>query len=255
MNPIEIIKKDSNRLFILSQILIVGALLTRGFPILAFIALVPLFALLDTPTGFRHSYKLVIASCLTGCIVYFITRENSILAISLYATWVLLLFWVFVEIQSASQNILNKFALVVFMLGTEYAIVKLVPKEHQIFLADYISQKPEWTRWNINTGYLGSSLWVLLVNLIFYQAIFKSEKIKKWVLLMGILFMVLPILYSLNLSNQAITKMNMMLFYGSEGLENTYSRNGELISRTGAWVSVLIVIFTIVKNKTKRNHK
>jgi hypothetical protein len=118
-----------------------------------------------------------------------------------------------------------------------------------------VETKPTWTRWNIHTGYLGSSLWILSTNLIFYQAIFKSDKVKKWTLVIAILFIVLPILYSLYLSNPTVNKTDMIILYANKGLENTYSRNGELISRTGAWVSVLIIIFTIVKSKTKRSQK
>lgn len=255
MNPIEVIKKDSNRLFVTSTILFVSAMLTRNFPILAFIAFAPLFVLLDLLKGFNKSYPLVIVSVITGFSLYAITHENSILNITIYALWVFLLFWSFAETQSHNQNVLNKFTLVIFMLGAEYIMIKYVPTKHIIFLADLLSQKPEWTRWNMFTGYLGGSLWVLLANLLFYQAIFKTENVKKWVLLMGILLIVLPIIYSLNLSNLAITRMDMIILYAGEGSENTYSKNGELISRTGAWVTVLIVIFTFVKNKTKRNHK
>jgi hypothetical protein len=35
-------------------------------------------------------------------------------------------------------------------------------------------------------------------------------------------------------------------------VKNAYTRYGELISRTGAWVSILIIIFTLVRIKTKK---
>jgi hypothetical protein len=255
MNYVELIRKDSNRLFVTTLVLFAGALLSESFPILSFIIFAPLFAMLDKPNGFRDSYRLLIIVPIVGLLVYFVLEEGSTLSVVLYSILVFILFWGLAEVHRIRQNVLNKFALVIFLLGAEYIVVKYIPAHHGVFLADLVSQKPEWIRWNIYTGYLGSSLWILSANLIFYQAIFKSDSIKKWTLLMAILFILLPIIYSLNLSNPAITRMDMTLLYSQGESESTYSRNGELISRTGAWVSVLIVIFTFVKSKTKQKHK
>jgi hypothetical protein len=255
MNYVELIKKNSNRLFITTLVLFALALLSRSFPILAFIAFAPLFAMLDKANGFRKSYRLLIIVSIVGLVVYFILQKSSSLSIVLYSTLAFILFGGFAEVHRIRQNVLNKFALVIILLGAEYIIVKYIPAHHGVFLADLVEQKPGWIRWNIYTGYLGASLWILATNLIFYQAIFKSDSVKKWSLLMAILFILLPIIYSLNLSNPAITRMDMTLLYSRGESESAYSRNGELISRTGAWVSVLIVIFTIVKSKTKQKHK
>jgi hypothetical protein len=109
---------------------------------------------------------------------------------------------------------------------------------------------------NIYTGYLGSSAWILLVNLLFYQGLFKKEKISWIVVILGVLGVLLPVLYSFDLTNNALTKQQVIRFYmGDEsGVTYPYLSYGELISRTGAWLSILIIIFTFVRAKTKRWH-
>lgn len=255
MNYVDLVKKKSTRLFVTTLFLFAVALLIRDFPILFFIAFTPLFAMLDKPKGFQDSYPILIVVLIAGLLAYFFIPEANTLGIVLYALWVFILFWVFAELHHIGQNVLNKFVLIIFLLGAEYVIIKYIPAQHGVFIADLVQQKPEWIRWNIYTGYLGASLWILSANLIFYQAVFKSDSVKKWTLVMAILFVLLPIIYSLNLSNVAITRMDMTLLYSHSESESNYSQNGELISRTGAWVSVLIVIFTIVKSKTKQKYK
>ncbi|HOX81424.1 MAG TPA: hypothetical protein PLJ60_03320 [Chryseolinea sp.] len=255
MNLIEEIKKDPNRLFVTFVVLVIGAILTRSVPILSFIALAPLFAMTDQPDSFRSSYRVILVAFVAVLILYFFLQEKSILNIAIYLALSIALFWTFTEVHHIRQNVVNMFMLVILHLGIEYLILKFTVTPQSFFLADLIEHQPTWTRWNIHTGYLGSSLWILSTNLIFYLAIFNSGKIRKWPFVIAILLVVLPIMYSLYLSNPAVNKTEMVMLYTNEGFENIYSRNGELISRTGAWVSVLIIIFTIVKSKTKRNQK
>jgi prepilin signal peptidase PulO-like enzyme (type II secretory pathway) len=117
MNLIKEIKKDSNRLFTTFVFLVIPAILTRRIPVLSFIALAPLFAMVDHPQSFRSSYRIILATLASTLIFYFFIQEKSILNITLYSTLVIALFWTFTEIQHARQNILNKFMLVILMLG------------------------------------------------------------------------------------------------------------------------------------------
>ncbi len=54
----------------------------------------------------------------------------------------------------------------------------------------------------------------------------------------------------------SVEKADVMSLYGGEGIVNSnYEARGEFISRTGAWVSVLIVIFTIIIGVTKKRSR
>ena len=109
-------------------------------------------------------------------------------------------------------------------------------------------------RWNLYIGYFGATAWILLVNLLVYQALFKKEKINWLLLVLALTAVLLPILYSFDLTNNALTKDQVIRFYNGDdsGVYEPYIWYGELISRTGAWLSVLIIIFTFVRAKTKK---
>jgi hypothetical protein len=125
-----------------------------------------------------------------------------------------------------------------------------------VFLADLLKYKMNWTRWNIFTGYTGATLWILLSNLLFYQALFKQEYINWLACAAAILIVIIPVVYSLNLENMSLEKSDITSFYSTDSAVNlTYSERGELISRTGAWVSVLIIIFTLIKGMTKKTSR
>jgi hypothetical protein len=240
-------------LFIAGSTLIISAILWKNFPVLIFIAVAPFFALLDFSWSPRK-VNLIALVCLLGVVselaLYYVGVNAPML---LYIFLSAGLFATFSSVQRLTQNRLNKFTLVIVFTAVEYLLVKLMIHTNPVFLADILGQKPEWTRWNIFTGYLGTSLWIMATNLLFYQAIFQSKQINILLSLLGLLCIVLPILYSFNLENNAVTKDEVLQLYsGAPGAENVYTLHGELISRTGAWVSILIIIFTLVRIKTKK---
>jgi apolipoprotein N-acyltransferase len=164
------------------------------------------------------------------------------------------LFTFYQWVQHLTQNRLNKFSLIILLIGIEYLLLKLSLGDWVTFLADAIQEQTDWIRWNIYTGYLGSSAWILLVNLLVYQAFFKDKGINWVLVVVAALITLLPVLYSYDLTNNALTKEQVVRFYkGDESkLTQPYLSHGELISRTGAWLSILIIIFTFVRAKTKK---
>jgi hypothetical protein len=117
------------------------------------------------------------------------------------------------------------------------------------FLADVFQDHLTWVRWNISTGYVGASLWILLINLLIYEAV-NGPRVNYLLLVLAAMSTILPIIYSINLPQNAVTKTDVIAFYSGNGTANSYY--GELISRTGAWVSILIIIFTLIRVKTKK---
>jgi apolipoprotein N-acyltransferase len=245
------------RLFILAQTLLLLAFAFRHFPIFSFLAFAPLFALIDNPSGLRDSYLPFIVATITAFIFYFTMRESmqpsSVLSWILYFIMLAAVFAVYILLKQWAPSSINKFALIIFILGTEYIFLKLAHEFNPVFLADLLQNKTNWTRWNVVTGYAGSTLWVLVANLVWYQALFVPKNIN-WVLcIIAALIILLPILYSSSISGLALTKIDVIGLYSHNASSNSvYSERGELISRTGAWVSALIIIFTLVKGLTKK---
>jgi apolipoprotein N-acyltransferase len=251
------LSKNSVRLFILGQTLLLFAFAFRDFPIFIFFAFAPLFALVDNPTGLKDSYLPFIVATVTAFTFYFTMRESmqqsSVLSWIVYFAMLAGVFTVYFLVQKWVPGVLNKFALIIFIVGIEYVFLKLAKDFNPVFLADLLQNKTNWTRWNVVTGYAGSTVWILVVNLVIYYAVFVPGKINWFLAVVAALLILLPIVYSFNISGIALTKLDVIAFYYHNVTNNSlYSERGELISRTGAWVSVLIVIFTLVKGLTKK---
>jgi apolipoprotein N-acyltransferase len=143
-----------------------------------------------------------------------------------------------------------------FWLAIEYLLLKWNPAS-SIYLADALQLKPEWVRWNSKTGYLGASLWILITNILVFQAVLTANKTNWLFVILFVLSIAVPITYSYLLDSDSITKDQLVQLYQSKGMDlsESYNASGELIPRTSAWISVLILLFTFVKRKTNRNRK
>lgn len=147
----------------------------------------------------------------------------------------------------------GKITLVLFWLSTEYLMLKLAP-EHGLFLADSLSVTQGWQTWNTHTGYLGVTLWVLMVNVCWYQALLKGSHLSWIWLVLGISFLAAPLLYSFTLETSPVTREEMINFYANKSTDAdvTYLARGELVVRTAAWLSALILLFTFVRQQTRK---
>ena len=75
-------------------------------------------------------------------------------------------------------------------------------------------------------------------------------------IIVALLVIICPVIYSLSSSNAPLSKIDVLNFYSGKGeYPSAYSEHGELISRTGAWVSLLILIFTLTKGMTKKKRR
>lgn len=251
------LSKNPIRLFIISQTLLLLAFVWRDFPIFIFFAFAPMFALIDHPSALKDSYLPFLVALGTAFIFYYSMQQSmqqsSVLSWIIYFSLLAIVFTAYILIQRWTDNRLNKFALIIFILGMEYLFLKFMTNSNPVFLADLLKYKISWTRWNIFTGYTGATLWILLSNLLFYQALFKQEKVNWPQCVVAFLIILIPMVYSLNNNDTSIVKSDVINFYSDSGdYHSTYSQQGELISRTGAWVSPLIIIFTLIMGTTKK---
>jgi len=217
-----------------------------------FVAIAPIFALLDHPWTPKSLYITFLAALMLVIAIVLVPKGGFVLHALFYIAVIVELLVLYLIGQYRTQGRLNKFSLIIVCIGVEYLFLKFFIFEN--FLADILQDKPSWTRWNIYTGYLGAGLWILLTNLLFYQAVFKKDKINVFLIALGIAAIGLPMLYSFYLTNNPVTKDQLIRLYSGDdtNLPTSYAVYGELISRTGAWVSILIIIFTLVRAKTKK---
>lgn len=245
-------------LFATATLLLAAGWLMKPFPVLIFAALAPLFAISDQarehPSPWNR-FELILLALSIGLLAAHAFDLSTLIPVLLQA---ILFTFVFVGYAFAYKNLgarLGKFTIIFFWLGLEYLVLKLPWHTKVVYLADSILLKPDWYTWTTHTGYLGVTLWILVANLLFYLGLFRSSGFNIYFLISAILLVAAPILYSLQNENSMITYSHMMQLYGSApkgSLPQKYLQQGELIARTAAWVSVLIILLSFVKNYTRK---
>lgn len=223
-----------------------------GFSVVIFVAFVPLLLLVDRPINPVNVYVSVVVTlvCIFG--LTFIPGPWKITGIFYFGLLVTTIFSVYISAQRLTQNRLNKFSLLILLVASEYLLLKFLAHKNPYFLADTFQEHSTWLRWNIYTGYLGASFWILLINLLIYEGV-KASRINYFLLVLAAMTTIMPVIYSKYLPQNGLTKADVIAFYTGIGTGNTdYNEYGELISRTGVWVSILIIIFTLIRIKTKK---
>lgn len=255
-------KKNNNLLnvwwlFGIAILLLTAGWLMKSFPVLIFAALAPLFAISDQARDHRspwNRFELILLALAIGLLAAHAFDFSFIIPVLIQA---IILTLVFVGYAFAYKNLgprLGKFTIIFFWLGLEFLALKLPWNNNIIYLADAVLLKPDWYSWTSYTGYLGVTLWILIANLLFYLGLFKSG-FNAYYFIGAILFVALPIIYSLQTESSMITYSHMMQLYGfaaKGSLPEKYSQQGEFIARTAAWVSVLIILLSFVKNYTRK---
>ncbi len=243
-------------LFIVSALLLTGGSLMASFPIFIFFGLAPLFALTDrandTSTVFEKMEWVLLA--LT---VYFLSIHlfdfSYIVSSMTYSILFTLPFIGQVWVRQTLGPRGGKITIILFWLALEYALLKIRPAESN-FLADTIQLHPNWMRWNIHTGYLGASFWILITNLMVYQIFFSKSPFRWYWIVLAAIFLLGPAAYSYFLDSGSITRKDLVNLYADKLIvkDVTYLARGEFVVRTAAWVSTLILLFTFVKSQTTK---
>lgn len=229
-----------------------------SFPILIFVGITPLFALSDLAkdkaTPWNH-LEVILLSFVVSLFCARLFNTSQLILVMAQAILLTLTFAGYSFAYHSLGNRLGKFTIIFLWLGLEYLMLKLPWKNDFLFLADALKLKPDWWKWNNEIGYLSVSLWILVVNLFFFMGFFKSDTINWFFVALALLLVVIPIIYSTyHLDSPGINREQMISLYnGNVGnFSKNYQDRGELITRSSAWVSILIVLLALVKNKVKK---
>lgn len=244
-------------LFAAGTILFTAGWLMKSFPLLIFVGIAPFFAIVDQGKEgdrFWNLSELILAGLTISFFAAHLFQVQFLVAAISQSIALTLAFVGYAFAYHSLGNRLGKFTIVIFWLGIEYILLKTPFRNQIIFLADALQLQSGWQQWNVNTGYLGSSLWILITNLSIYLGILKEGRINWMWVGLSILFIGGPIAFSLMSEEVSISRMNMLTLYNGDGasLSKEYMERGELIPRTAAWVSGLLILVSLVKNKTKK---
>jgi apolipoprotein N-acyltransferase len=241
--------------FVASALLLTAAWLMPAFPILIFFGLAPLFALTDrvnNTSGILERMEWIVFALVVNFMAASSFDFSRTATSMLYAILFTLPFIGQVWLKQVLGNRVGKITVILFWLSLEYVLLKINP-QHSIYLADALNSKREWTGWSEGSGYLGGSLWILIVNLVAYLALFSKTALKWHWMLLTLALLISPVIYGY-FQSPGLTRTDMLNLYEANAQTGnvTYLARGEFVVRTATWVSTLIILFTFVKSQTAR---
>ena len=163
-------------LFLVAIPLLLGGWLMASFPIFIFFALSPLFALTDranTATVWEKMEWVLLALTL-GFLSARAFDFSFLVASMVYGILFTLVFVGQVWVKQVLGHRAGKITIILLWLALEYILLK-VRAGDGVYLADAIRLKPGWVNWNVHTGYLGTSLWILATNGLVYQTVLSDK--------------------------------------------------------------------------------
>ncbi len=236
--------------------LLIAAWLMQSLPVFIFVALAPLLAVAeqaDEANIWNKAELIAIALSLGYWAASLFQMEGLVPALVQGIAFTLC----FVAFAFAKKHLgtrLGTLPLLLFWLAIEYLLLKFSLFDRAAFLADSLRLKSDWTKWTIHTGYLGISLWILLANFSLHRAFFQG-KINWLFLIAFFVVIVAPFGYNISLNTAGINREALETLYDIGAIDllpAQYINRGEWTSRTAAWISVLILLFALVKSNTRK---
>lgn len=233
-------------------LLLSAGFLMKPFPVLIFAGLAPLMAVTDhaSEDNFWNKLELVGIALAVAIFSAFGFDSASIVTSILQAIALTLVFAAYAYTRQQLGPRSGKLPLVLYLVAVEYVVLKLGIGDRWVFLADALLSREEWFRWTHYTGYLGVTLWILIANVALYAGALR-DGIKIPYLIVFLLIIVVPMIYSYQLPPSPATRVDMIGTYKGILKEN-YPVHGEWIPRTAAWISALIMLYAIIRHNTSK---
>jgi apolipoprotein N-acyltransferase len=205
-------KAANNRKY-LPLLSVVGAILlwigwpVLPFPVFLFFGFVPLFLIdriIEHPsftkpgrTFFKYAYFLfVLWNAFTTYWVSYSTLPGGIAAVLCNAALMCLPALAFFHTKRRFGPKIGYPSFIVFWLAFEHLHLGWDLTWPWLTLGNGFASRPEWVQWYEYTGFLGGSVWLLAVNILFFKALFYNPEKGRKKLLAPILLMVVPIAIS-----------------------------------------------------------
>ena len=205
-------------LFLIGTGLLAAGWLMKSFPLLIFVALSPLYAITDrshSEDKFWTYSELILIALSVALLAGHIFQLSFLISSLIQAIGFTLAFVGYGFVHQSLGPKAGKFTIIIFWLAIEYIFLKLRWPLDNLFLADAVQLKTDWLNWTFHSGYLGSSLWILLTNLFFYMAILKEGKINWAWMVVSIILLIGPIIYSFSIDLTGIDREKMMNLYSN----------------------------------------
>lgn len=250
-----------NKLVLLSLatgVLLAASWPARGFPFLAFFALIPLLVAEDHLLQHRSHYRSImifiyawaaflVFNLLTTWWIAFATVPGMIAAVLLNSGFMAVPWW----LMHLSRRILpgrqSPFSIVLLWLAFEHLHAQWELSWSWLDLGNVFATAPVWVQWYSFTGTAGGSLWVLVINLLLFFALshyLTVQKLNKRVLssiLLALAAFTIPSVISFGMwrsYEETNAPVNIVIVQPSEDPYKTVTTRDELRRRMDAMLAL-----------------
>ena len=136
-----------------------------------------------------------IFNAITTYWIYHATLFGAIAAFLVNATLMATAFYLFHKIRETTNNRLGYLAFIVLWISMEYLHLNWELSWPWLTLGNGFANVPNVVQWYEFTGFLGGSVWVLLINILLFR-LAKRQTFKT--ILLPFLLLILPLLFSYN---------------------------------------------------------
>ena len=171
-----------------------------GFFPLVFIAFIPLLKLEQITEKSRHIFwysffGFFIFNVITTFWVYHATIFGAVAAVLVNTILMATAFWLFHKVKKHTSRRLGYLSLIFLWISMEYLHLNWDLSWPWLTLGNVFANYPICVQWYEFTGFLGGSLWVLLVNILFFLA--SQQEDVKQALIFPILIFLFPLIFSI----------------------------------------------------------
>ncbi|MBL3657023.1 hypothetical protein [Fulvivirga sediminis] len=249
-------------LALLSLCLLAVSAIFNTFSFLIFLSISPLFAIFKefNNTGNKsvplknYGFILALLSVGFGLWGFSFNKPEPIhfLQGGLFGMAISLSFLIYLFTNKYSKNRIGLLTILIYWLAIEYLLYTYIPSFAYYFLGAVFSHDKYLISWNLYTGLQGVTFWIILVNILFYFALFKNMAIFnsqiRWLsIIYTLIILVIP--FAMNISSAAIVPEDLI---SHEAAIKQLSGNGEYLGKNAVWVSILMICYGFVQRKTKK---
>jgi hypothetical protein len=231
---------------------------------LVLIAFIPLILILKEALHKKFSYWHWPLSLLAAVLIGYLAKqiitsqdiEPGILPYVIGLSAITSVYWFTNRQLNSNFGLLT---VIILWIAYDYFIISLFPGLSTFFVFNALDNSA-FMPWTGSTGFFGLTLWALVSNFLLANIIFDPNSVFsiriRWLSLVYAIILVSAPIWTLELwpsENAEIAYQTMVDHYKGLTIENTqYAAQGEWLGRTCAWISVLIIIYSLVKRKVKK---
>ncbi len=249
----------------------------ESLPFGIFFALAPILAIADNinSNGWKMPLLLIASVAIGNSVFQVFVHSGVHLTDAIYSAGSIITSVLFYRIfRMRMSTTVSLLGFILLMMLFDYLNFLWTGINDRIIVAETFSGVPHWVQWYSITGILGGTLWVTLVNIIFYFIFFVANPLFKrqfrWrTTIIALIVIIIPVIGSIrwmdtfeyeptyqNIDFPILTNHWQGLLI-AENPENNYNsmlnRYDEYLGRTSVWLLLLLILSFLVRLKINKD--